>query len=82
MEPSGNVHKIIIGTELYSPLDDIFQLTKSGGTLTIVEMGDTNNVDLPLFNALSREVDIKGAFRYANEYLPNSFFYYIKMFYH
>lgn len=45
------------------------QLTKSGGVLTIVGMGAADNVELPLFNALSREVDIKGVFRYANEYV-------------
>lgn len=47
----------------------MFQLTKSGGVLTIVGMGASHNVELPLFNALSREVDIKGVFRYANEYV-------------
>lgn len=47
----------------------MFQLTKSGGVLTIVGMGASSNVELPLFNALSREVDIKGVFRYANEYI-------------
>lgn len=45
----------------------IFQLTKSGGVLIVVGMGTSNNVDVPLFKALSREVDIKGVFRYANE---------------
>lgn len=32
-------------------------------------MGASHNVEVPLFNALSREVDIKGVFRYANEYI-------------
>lgn len=32
-------------------------------------MGASHNVEIPLFNALSREVDIKGVFRYANEYV-------------
>lgn len=44
------------------------ELTKSGGVLTIVGMGASHNVEVPLFNALSREVDIKGVFRYANDY--------------
>jgi len=35
----------------------------------IVGMGASHNVKVPLFNALSREVDIKGVFRYANEYI-------------
>lgn len=50
----------------------MFQLTKSGGILAIVGMGAYHNVELPLFNALSREVDIKGVFRYANEYVANN----------
>nr|QBH74064.1 alcohol dehydrogenase [Daktulosphaira vitifoliae] len=47
------------------------EITKSGGILVIVGMGASGNVQLPLFNALSREVDIKGVFRYANDY-PNA----------
>lgn len=35
-------------------------------------MGASNNIELPLFNALSREVNIKGVFRYANEYVINT----------
>lgn len=45
----------------------MLQLTKSGGVLTVVGMGASHNVELLLFNALSREVDIRGVFRYANE---------------
>lgn len=37
--------------------------------LVVVGMGASHNIELPLFNALSREVDIKGIFRYANEYI-------------
>lgn len=44
------------------------ELTKPGGVLTIVGMGASSDVKLPLFNALSREVDIRGVFRYANDY--------------
>ncbi|XP_050424394.1 sorbitol dehydrogenase-like [Adelges cooleyi] len=47
------------------------EITKSGGVLVIVGMGASGVVQLPLFNALSREVDIKGVFRYANDY-PNA----------
>ncbi|XP_021922007.1 sorbitol dehydrogenase-like isoform X2 [Zootermopsis nevadensis] len=41
--------------------------TKSGGVAVIVGMG-APEVKIPLVNALAREVDIRGIFRYANEY--------------
>ncbi|XP_065349064.1 sorbitol dehydrogenase-like [Cloeon dipterum] len=43
------------------------QATKSGGVVVIVGMGKPN-VTIPLVNALVREVDIRGVFRYANCY--------------
>ena len=41
--------------------------TKSGGCMVIVGCGPTE-VKLPLIGALVREVDIRGVFRYANDY--------------
>lgn len=41
--------------------------TRSGGVVVIVGMGAAE-VKLPLFNALAREVDIRGVFRYCNDY--------------
>ncbi|XP_052752230.1 sorbitol dehydrogenase-like [Galleria mellonella] len=41
--------------------------TKSGGTVVIVGMG-ASELTLPLAAAVAREVDIKGIFRYVNEY--------------
>ena len=52
--------------------------------MTIVGMGASHNVELPLFNALSREVDIRGVFRYANEWIIQNillFCYKYKYFY-
>jgi L-iditol 2-dehydrogenase len=40
--------------------------TRSGGCAVFVGMGP-EEVKLPLANALAREVDIRGVFRYANE---------------
>ncbi|XP_053995572.1 sorbitol dehydrogenase-like [Hylaeus anthracinus] len=41
--------------------------TKSGGVAVLVGMG-APEVQIPLINALVREVDIRGVFRYANDY--------------
>ncbi|XP_031553122.1 sorbitol dehydrogenase-like [Actinia tenebrosa] len=41
--------------------------TKSGGVLVIVGMGKSE-INLPIVNALVREVDIRGIFRYVNCY--------------
>ncbi|EDW81796.1 uncharacterized protein Dwil_GK12254 [Drosophila willistoni] len=41
--------------------------TRSGGVVVVVGMG-APEVKLPLINALAREVDIRGIFRYCNDY--------------
>ncbi|XP_031840122.2 sorbitol dehydrogenase isoform X1 [Nomia melanderi] len=41
--------------------------TRSGGVTVLVGMGPAE-VQVPLINALVREVDIRGVFRYANDY--------------
>ncbi|XP_011643927.1 sorbitol dehydrogenase-like [Pogonomyrmex barbatus] len=41
--------------------------TKSGGVVVLVGMGPPE-VQVPLINALVREVDIRGVFRYVNDY--------------
>ncbi|XP_018395477.1 PREDICTED: sorbitol dehydrogenase-like [Cyphomyrmex costatus] len=41
--------------------------TKSGGVVVLVGMG-APEVQIPLINALIREVDIRGVFRYVNDY--------------
>lgn len=42
-------------------------VTQSGGCVVIVGMGG-NEVQIPLVNAIVREVDIRGVFRYCNDY--------------
>lgn len=43
------------------------KVTKPGGTLVVVGMGAAE-VKIPLISGLCKEVDIKGCFRYANDY--------------
>lgn len=42
------------------------QVTISGGTVVMIGMGKPE-INVPLINALAREVDIFGCFRYCNE---------------
>ena len=54
------------GRRVLSPLHYcFFQATKSGGTLVVVGMGKPE-VKFPIVDALVREVDIRGIFRYVN----------------
>ncbi|KAH8420804.1 hypothetical protein KR222_005416 [Zaprionus bogoriensis] len=41
--------------------------TRSSGVVVIVGMG-APEIKIPLFNALAREVDVRGVFRYCNDY--------------
>ncbi|CAH1407006.1 unnamed protein product [Nezara viridula] len=41
--------------------------TKNGGTFVLVGMGQ-DEVKIPLVNACAREIDIRGVFRYCNDY--------------
>lgn len=42
-----------------------FQATRSGGVVVVVGLG-SEMVALPLINAATRELDIRGVFRYRN----------------
>lgn len=44
----------------------LYQATKSGGVVVVVGMGSPD-VQIPLMNALTREIDIRGVFRYVNK---------------
>ncbi|XP_018327547.1 sorbitol dehydrogenase [Agrilus planipennis] len=44
------------------------QATRSGGTAVLVGLGGKENLSLPLSGTLVREVDIRGVFRYVNDY--------------
>lgn len=54
----------LISTNFFAKLS--FQATKPGGVLVVVGMGAVD-VKIPLILGLTKEVDIRGCFRYANE---------------
>ena len=43
----------------------LLQATRSGGVLVLIGLG-ASEVKIPIVDALFREVDIRGIFRYAN----------------
>lgn len=45
------------------------QATKSGGVVVIVGLSGSTEMKIPIINALFREVDIRGIFRYTNWYV-------------
>lgn len=47
--------------------------TRSGGCVVVVGMGPPE-IRLPLVSAMAREIDVRGVFRYCNEYVFKSFF--------
>lgn len=49
----------------------VSQATKSGGVAVLVGMGAMEQT-VPLAGALAREVDIRGIFRYVNEWVALS----------
>lgn len=55
-------------TGLIDTLYMYFQATKAGGVAVFVGMG-APEVQIPLIHALIREIDLRGVFRYANEYV-------------
>lgn len=62
----GEPDKTIEATGAQSSIRLAILATKSGGCSVLVGMG-APEVQVPLINALIREVDIRGVFRYANE---------------
>ncbi|KAK3739023.1 hypothetical protein QZH41_010481 [Actinostola sp. cb2023] len=67
MEVMGPADKTIECTGAESSIHTGIYATKSGGVLVIVGMGKSE-INLPIVDALVREVDIRGIFRYVNCY--------------
>ncbi|VEN48539.1 unnamed protein product [Callosobruchus maculatus] len=44
------------------------QITKAGGVVVVIGMGAEFDMKLPLANSVMKEVDLRGIFRYANDY--------------
>ncbi|XP_004207543.2 sorbitol dehydrogenase isoform X1 [Hydra vulgaris] len=63
----GQANKTIECTGVESSIQTGIFCTKSAGVLVVVGMGKAE-VTLPIVNALVREVDVRGIFRYANCY--------------
>ncbi|XP_057307172.1 sorbitol dehydrogenase-like [Hydractinia symbiolongicarpus] len=63
----GDPDRTIECTGAESSIQTGIYATKSGGVLVIVGMGKSE-ITLPIVNALVREVDVRGIFRYANCY--------------
>lgn len=59
------LHFLIFLVFLFLPL---LQATQSGGTLVLVGLG-SEMTSVPLVHAATREVDIKGVFRYCNTWV-------------
>ncbi|XP_014223822.1 sorbitol dehydrogenase-like [Trichogramma pretiosum] len=57
----------IDATGVQSTINLALLVTEKGGSVVLVGMG-SNEVKLPLIQALTKEVDIKSVFRYANDY--------------
>ncbi|KAF7993931.1 hypothetical protein HCN44_011200 [Aphidius gifuensis] len=64
---NGEPDKTIDASGAQSTIRTAILATKAGGTAVLVGMG-APEVKIPLINALIREVDIRGVFRYANDY--------------
>lgn len=62
----GEPDKSIDASGAQSSIRTAILATKSGGIAVLVGMG-APEIKIPLINALVREVDIRGVFRYANE---------------
>lgn len=67
IEKFGQADRTIECTGAESSMQTGIFATKSGGVLVIVGLGK-EVVNLPMVNALCREVDLRGIFRYANCY--------------